>query len=45
MNFPSNYILDDWGIRIGVLIGASLTIAGAWVRILVNDSFYWVIGG
>ena len=44
-NFPSNYILDKYGIRAGVTIGTILTLGGAWLRILVNDSFYYVILG
>jgi len=44
-NFPSNYILDKYGIRAGVTIGTLLTLIGSWLRILVNDSFYWVILG
>ena len=44
-NFPSNYILDKYGIRAGVTIGTILTLLGAWLRILVNSSFYYVILG
>lgn len=44
-NFPSNYILDKYGIRAGVTLGTLLTLLGSWLRILVNDSFYYVILG
>lgn len=44
-NFPSNYILDKYGIRAGVTLGTLLTLLGSWLRILVNESFYYVILG
>lgn len=44
-NFPSNYILDKYGIRVGVTIGTILTLIGSWLRILINQSFYYVILG
>lgn len=45
INFPSIFVLDDYGIKIGVLIGTALTIIGLWLRVLVNESFTWVIIG
>lgn len=44
-NFPSNYILDKYGIRVGVTLGTVLTLIGSWIRIFVNDSFYYVLLG
>jgi len=48
MNFPSIFVLDDYGLRWGVTIGTILTIIGLWLRTLVNTSengFIWVIVG
>ena len=45
MNFPSNYILDTYGCRVGILIGTLLTFAGMWVKCLVNQSFALCIVG
>ncbi|EAR83954.2 MFS transporter (macronuclear) [Tetrahymena thermophila SB210] len=45
INFPSNYILSEKGLRIGVFIGIFFTIVGAWIRLLINDSFGWAILG
>lgn len=45
MNFPSNYILDTYGCRVGVLIGTLLTFTGMWVKCLVNKSFAVCIVG
>ena len=35
-NFPSNWIIDEKGIRKGVLIGTLTTGLGCWIRCLVN---------
>mmetsp|Transcript_25736 Transcript_25736/g.45199 ORF Transcript_25736/g.45199 Transcript_25736/m.45199 type:complete len:426 (-) Transcript_25736:950-2227(-) len=43
--FPSNYILDEYGLRVGVLVGMTLTFFGALCRIGAFDSFYWVLIG
>jgi MFS transporter, FLVCR family, feline leukemia virus subgroup C receptor-related protein len=39
VNFPSNYIIDTYGCRVGVTIGTVLTFVGMWVKCLVNQSF------
>ena len=44
-NFPSNIALDKAGLRIGVLLGTTLTAFGMWIKVLVNTSFDWVIVG
>ena len=44
-NFPSNIALDRKGLRFGVILGATLTAFGMWVKVLVNKSFDWVIVG
>ena len=45
MNFPGDYIMDHLGLRIGMCIGVLLTIIGAWIRILVNENFLYVLLG
>ncbi|CDW84415.1 major facilitator superfamily protein [Stylonychia lemnae] len=45
MNFPSVFALDKLGLRYGVLIGITLTTLGLWLRVLINESFAWVIVG
>lgn len=45
-NFPSNWIIDEKGIRKGVLIGTLTTGLGCWIRCLVNYySFTFMIIG
>lgn len=43
--FPTNYVLDKGGLRLGVLIGFILTCLGMWIKCLVNQGFYWVLIG
>lgn len=45
INFPSEYILDDVSLKLGIFIGTGLTLAGAWVRMGVTSSFTWIIIG
>ena len=45
VNFPSNYILDTYGCRVGVTIGTVLTFVGMWVKCLVNQSLWVCIVG
>eukprot|EP00351_Strombidinopsis_sp_SopsisLIS2011_P005878 CAMPEP_0116874132 /NCGR_PEP_ID=MMETSP0463-20121206/5561_1 /TAXON_ID=181622 /ORGANISM="Strombidinopsis sp, Strain SopsisLIS2011" /LENGTH=146 /DNA_ID=CAMNT_0004517405 /DNA_START=191 /DNA_END=631 /DNA_ORIENTATION=+ len=44
-NFPSNYALDVWGLRLGVIVGVTLTAIGLCIKALINKSFVWVIVG
>lgn len=43
--FPSNYVLDVFGLRSGVLVGTVLTFVGSVVRIGAFWSFNWVLIG
>jgi FLVCR family feline leukemia virus subgroup C receptor-related protein len=43
--FPSNYILDKFGLRAGVIIGIGLTTLGAWVRIGAYFDFWFILAG
>ena len=44
-NFPANMALDKIGLRFGILLGVSLTMAGMWVKVLINYNFAWVLVG
>ena len=45
INFPSNWVLDEKGIRKGIMIGAITTALGSGIRCLVNVSFSFAIVG
>ena len=45
VNFPANYAMDKLGLRIGILIGATLTALGMGIKVLINESFYYVMVG
>jgi len=45
VNFPSNYALDKWGCRWGVVIGTLLTFTGMWIKVAVNRGFWILIFG
>ena len=45
VNFPSVIALDQKGLKVGVLIGISLTTVGLCLRILINNDFRWVLFG
>jgi len=42
MSFVGNYIIDEKGLRIAIVLGAALTIVGLWIRTLCKDSFYFI---
>lgn len=31
--FPSNYIMDKYGMRVGIIFGAGLTLFGSFIRL------------
>lgn len=43
--FPANYLIDKTGIRVPVYFASATLLAGAWIRLLVNTDFYFVIAG
>ena len=45
INFPSVFALDQWGLRIGVLVGMALTTFGLMLRCLINFNFIYAIIG
>ena len=44
-NFPSVYVLDKYGLKIGVVCGIVLTAGGLWIRCLLNYNFYFALLG
>ena len=40
-----NYILDTYGLRLGMIIGCITTAAGLWIRTLCEENFYWIFVG
>ena len=45
LNFPSVFVLDKYGLRVGVCLGIILTSFGMWLRCLINQNFYAVLVG
>jgi len=45
MNFIANYFLDEKGLRVGILLGSTLTLIGLWIRTLSQYSFYYIFLG
>jgi FLVCR family feline leukemia virus subgroup C receptor-related protein len=43
--FPAAFIIDRLGTRAAITLGASLSLAGAALRLLINSSFAWVLVG
>lgn len=43
--FPANYLIENYGIRIPVFIASVTLVIGAWIRILVNYNFYFLVAG
>ena len=45
VNFPANYAMDKLGLKLGILIGVTLSTMGMCLKVLVNVSFYYVMVG
>ena len=43
--FPANYLIDKKGIAINVYIASATLLVGAWIRMLVNTNFNFLIAG
>jgi len=43
--FPANYLIDHHGISIPVYWASATLLVGAWIRLLVNTNFNFVIVG
>ncbi len=45
MNFPCVYVVEKFGLRIGVIGGIVSTAVGLWLRCFINTSFYIALIG
>ena len=45
MAFPCNYILDTYSLKLGISIMCICTMTGVLIRLLIFESFIWVIVG
>lgn len=45
VNFPSVYIVEKWGLRVGTLFGIVLSTIGLWIRCLINVNYYTCLVG
>ena len=45
MNFPCVYIIEVYGLRMGVILGIVTTAIGMWTRTLINVSFTYALIG
>lgn len=43
--FPAAYVIDTYGTKMGIRVGSILCLIGTSLRLLVNQSFAWVIVG
>ena len=43
--FPASYVIDTFGSRVGISLGSAFCLLGTCMRMLVNQSFTWVIAG
>lgn len=43
--FPAAYVIDTFGLRTGVCVGSILSLIGISLRLLINQSFAFVILG
>lgn len=44
-NFPSVYVIDKYGLKIGLIVGISLTTLGFWIRSFINKNFIFCMLG
>ena len=45
VNFPSVYVVDKYGLRMGTIFGIVLSTVGLWIRCFVNMNFYTLLVG
>lgn len=43
--FPAAFVIDTYGTRVGIALGSAMCLVGTALRMLVNQSFAWVIVG
>jgi len=40
VSVPANYIVDEYGVRAGIIIASIFCILGSWIRCLINTSIH-----
>lgn len=45
MNFPCVYVVERYGLRVGIIGGIVTTALGLWVRCLLSTSIYFALFG
>ena len=45
MHFPSIYILEYKGLKLGVILGTIFSVVGAWIKCALNNDFKYAIIG
>ena len=45
MNFPCVYVIEKFGLRMGIIGGIVSTTVGLWLRCLINQSFWFAMLG
>jgi FLVCR family feline leukemia virus subgroup C receptor-related protein len=43
--FPAAYVIDNKGVRAGIIVGSVLSLIGVCLRLLINQGFWIVILG
>ena len=45
MNFPCVFVVEKFGLRLGIIGGIASTTLGLWVRCFINQSFSFALIG
>ena len=43
-HFPSNWVIQTYGTQIPICLSVALTTTGVWIKTLIGQTFYYVIG-
>ena len=41
--FPAAYVIDQKGVKVGIIIGSILGLIGCGIRLLVNTAGFWTV--
>ncbi len=45
MNFPTTYVIERYGARVGLVLGMLFTAIGAWIRVGFKYNVYLALVG
>ena len=45
MTFPTNFLVERYGLRPALIVGTFLLAAGQWLRLFFNNNFYIAVIG